>query len=65
MDSKVELLVKKPTSYEQSMAKLYSNKIAAKLLNDKDEYGRPTVILRGNLEKLREELGHGDDLRLL
>lgn len=59
----VSYVVKKPSAKDHSEAKLFSNKVAARMLAEKDENGNPTVVLRSQLESLREKLGIWDELK--
>lgn len=60
-DVDVTYIVKKPTPKDFADAKVYANKVASKILADKDEDGNPTVIFRSQLEDIRRKTGVWDD----
>lgn len=55
------LFVVKPTSKQLSEAQLYSSRVFAKLINDKDENGKPTALLRDKLSTYMRDVGLWDD----
>jgi hypothetical protein len=57
----VTYLVKRPTSVEYQAAKLYSNKIAAKIAQQVDDEGKPAFLTRAKVRELLVKTGDWDD----
>lgn len=53
----ITVFVKRPTSKENTEAKIYSNTFASRLLNTKDANGKPAVILRSQVDTHLRTLG--------
>lgn len=53
----VELEVRKPTAKQLADAQAYSAKVFVKLINEKDDEGKPTAIFRSKLVEHMEKLG--------
>ena len=59
--TEVTVYVKKPTAKDQQEAKLYSNRVAASIINQKTADGKPAFILRSQIFPLLKEQGLWND----
>lgn len=55
------LIVKRPTSTQLSNAKVEENKVVARLLNERDENGKPVALVRSQLDDHLRSIGLWND----